>query len=722
MITSIRLKPVARAAKPAVAGLLLCPFLLANEERERTIELDALEVVSTATRTERLAKELPIRTEIISSRTFHAAAARDLGSAIEYLPGVRSEANCQNCGTAEIKMLGLGSGYNQLLFDSQPLFSGLASVYGIEQIPTAFIDRIEVIKGGASSLYGPVAVAGVVNILPKEPVKTSGKYDISVESVHGQPFFSSAGLYNWSNERNDFALSVYGQYNDHASVDLNDDGFSELTEKEFYTLGANAWLYPIESGKLSYNYSYSWEKRRGGDRLDLRPHHAQIAEQLEHNWHRGGVTWEQSNGAGGVYRLGASFSYVDRQSYYGGVGATPLPGQPGYEPTRYAEALEGSRLLYGYSDTMRYYLDSIFTQQVGDHYWSVGAQYQIDELFDEKRDERGNSLKSDGTLASVVGEDPIADDDYTNVGLFIQDEWMPARNLTVITGLRADRHSELGSWTLSPRAAVRYTSNENWTWRGSLSTGFRAPEIFDEDFHIEILDDPTRTRNSADLKEERSTSYSGGFVWTPAALGNRLQAEVEVFQTVIRDTFNVSDIVRVDETGTAYKERVNAGGSTVRGFETNASYRLSDRWRVDGGLTFVDARFDDSQEVLPGVFERQYLETPRWSGVTQLVYENEALFDVFLGVIYTGPMIAPKEVEGILNRDTDEFLVVDLTFTKHMDLRLANTDVHFDVVTGVKNLFDQRQSDLTSGPNRDTTYFYGPRFPRSFIAKATFAW
>ncbi len=714
----------ARGVLFAVTAIFLCWNLRTNasDASEEAFELDAFQVVSTATRTQRLAKEVPIRTEILAPELFQSAATRDLGSAIEYLPGIRSEANCQNCGTAEIKMLGLGHGYNQLLFDSQPLFSGLASVYGIDQIPTAFVERIEVVKGGASSLYGPGAVAGVINILPKEPVKTSGRYDVSFESVDGNPFFSSVGLFNWSSENGDMAASLYGQYNDSDSVDLNDDGFSEITEKEFYTLGINAWAYPTESGKITFNYSYSWEKRRGGNRFELLPHESQITEQLEHNWHRGGVAWEQGNGSGLTYRLAASFSYVDRVSYYGGVGDVTLPGKDGYDPLAYEEAIEASKLLYGYSDTIRYYFDSLFSSSHGDHYLSWGAQYQIDDVFDEKRDSLDRSLKSDGSLASSLGEDPIADDDYTDIGLFVQDEWMPAQNVTVIAGLRADKHSELEDWAVSPRLALRYASSEDWTWRGSLATGFRAPEIFDEDFHIEILDDPTRTRNAPDLKEETSTSYAGGFIWTPSKFDGKLQADVELFSTKIRDTFHVSDRVFTDADGSAFKQRINASGSSVSGFEANAAYRFSDRWQGEIGVTHVDATFDEAQEVLPGIFERSYLESPEWTGVAQLSYDNDELFDFFLGVIYTGPMIAAREVEGTLNRATDSFFVVDVTLVKHMDIEFSDTNLHFDITLGVKNLFDQRQKDLTSGPNRDTTYFYGPRFPRSIVAKANLSW
>ncbi len=712
-----------RMCLPMSANVLFFLSVLGQpREAENVVQLETYGVVSTVTGTERLANDLPIRTEVLTADLFLASASRDLGAALEYLPGVRVEANCQNCGTAEIKMLGLGAGYNRLLFDSQPLFSGLASVYGIEQIPTAFIERIEVVKGGASSLYGPGAVAGVINILPKEPLQDGQRLDLSYESVDGEPFYSTSLIRDWVSKSGDSALSIYGQFNDNEAVDLNNDGFSEITEKQFYTIGTNAWIYPTETGKLSFNYGYSSEYRRGGDHLDLLPHESQITEQLEHDWHRGGISWEDGNHSGFVYRLAASASYVERDSYYGGVGDTPLPGQIGYDEEAYNEALEASRLLHGYTDSMRTYLDTFFSHTTGDHIVSWGSQYQYDSVFDEKRDELNRPLLSDGSPANASGDDPIAEGDFSDLGIFVQDEWTPDPRFNLTTGLRVDKHSELRDWVLSPRLAIRHTVNPSITWRASVATGFRAPEIFDEDFHIEILDDPTRTRNVQGLKEESSASFSGGFVWTPPATENRLQVEGEVFRTELRDTFFVSDIVIQDSEGVNFKERLNAGDATVQGFEWNSSYRFTDRWSAEAGVTYLDARYEDAQEVLPDVFESSYLENPEWSGVAQVRYENDDFADFFLGLVYTGPMIVARETEGTLNRSTDDFLVVDLTITKHFHMQYAGKTHHIDILLGVKNIFDERQTDLTSGPNRDTTYFYGPRFPRSFVVRVGTDW
>jgi outer membrane receptor for ferrienterochelin and colicins len=87
-------------------------------------------------------------------------------------------------------------------------------------------------------------------------------------------------------------------------------------------------------------------------------------------------------------------------------------------------------------------------------------------------------------------------------------------------------------------------------------------------------------------------------------------------------------------------------------------------------------------------------------------------------MIYTGPMVAARELEESLNHDTGNFFVIDFSATRHIDIHLGDAELHMDLTIGVRNLLDHRQGDLTSGAERDTTYFYGPRFPRSFFITA----
>ncbi|MDA7611055.1 Plug domain-containing protein, partial [bacterium] len=132
------------------------------------ISQDFLEpVVVTGSRYKEYLKDTPVRTEIIDREIFQNRGIRSLAEAVEYSPGIRVETTCQNCNQQAIQMLGLPQQYIGILSDGLPNFSALAGVYGIEQIPAGLIGQIEIVKGGGSVLYGPGAVAGVINLIPR---------------------------------------------------------------------------------------------------------------------------------------------------------------------------------------------------------------------------------------------------------------------------------------------------------------------------------------------------------------------------------------------------------------------------------------------------------------------------------------------------------------------------------------------------------------------------
>lgn len=147
-------------------------------------------------------KDVPVRTEVIDRSLIQSTAARDLAQIIEYAPGIRVETTCSNCNTQSIQLLGLPQSYIAILSDGLPTISGLVGVYGIEQIPAGLIDRIEVVKGGGSTLYGPSAVAGVINLLPRESVRTGGSMDLNSALMQGDKVGDDLGggifgVYDW---------------------------------------------------------------------------------------------------------------------------------------------------------------------------------------------------------------------------------------------------------------------------------------------------------------------------------------------------------------------------------------------------------------------------------------------------------------------------------------------------------------------------------------------
>ncbi|NWF83810.1 MAG: TonB-dependent receptor, partial [Bryobacteraceae bacterium] len=163
-------------------------------EVEITLQRDAVleqSVVVTGSRTQSLLVEAPVRTELVTQEHVAAQGARSLAEALTAsLPGVRIENNCQNCGWTAIRMNGMEGPYTQILEDGLPTLSGASMVYALDQLPTEFFENIEVVKGGASSLYGPNAVAGVVNLVRREPRGNHLRLDAQAGSYRGRPEYS----------------------------------------------------------------------------------------------------------------------------------------------------------------------------------------------------------------------------------------------------------------------------------------------------------------------------------------------------------------------------------------------------------------------------------------------------------------------------------------------------------------------------------------------------
>lgn len=689
-------------------ALVCCLFLVPV----RAADVTTLErvVVSTATRTDRLLAEVPIRTEVLLREDLHLRAAVDFCQAVELLNGVRVESDCQNCNTTQVQLLGLGGAYNQILFDGAPLLSSLGGVYGLEQIPASLVDRIEVVKGGGSALYGPSAVAGVINLIPVPPRRTGGSIEAGV-SLEEEPIHQVGARVDAVSAKGEVALSVGANtwWND--AIDRDGDGYSEITERELATAGVQVWAQVTPIGRLRVQYQYTWEDRRGGNRFDQPEHLANVAESLQTKYHRGGVIWDQTLGADADLRVEYSFAHIERDSFYGGLGDVVTdPTQPGFDPDeldpdRAGSAANTASQQYGYTRNPLHFADTQVTHRWSNHATTGGVQFKWESVQDENRTFRGERALT------------LADERFHTTGVFLQDEWQATQTLDTVLGVRADQSSELSRVIVSPRAAVTWRPGAHWAYRGGVSTGFRVPEIFSEDLHVTTLGaEPRRIRNAENLREERAWTVMTGVEWRSSADDPDWTSDVTFSRTELQDSF-VLGPTEVDPAGVLFQRRSNAGGATVLGAEANVSHRLQRTLRATWGVAYYDPRYDKAQVVFDTTEEggdrtvesRRFLKSPRLTSVAQMVWTPSGRWDVYVGAKHTARMRVLSNSRGELVR-TPHFVVIDVGATHHQPIG----DRHVDVSFGIKNLTDDRQRDWETGPNRDSEYVYGPRFGRMY--------
>ncbi|NOY95370.1 MAG: TonB-dependent receptor plug domain-containing protein, partial [Chlorobi bacterium] len=216
--------------------------LLINLEPDN-IGLD--QVVVSADRNSKSRRETPAIVNSISAKLFSRTQNVTLSEGLNFSPGLRMENNCQNCGFSQVRMNGLEGPYTQILINSRPVFSGLAGVYGLELIPANMIERVEILRGGGSSMYGSNAIAGTVNLITKDPISNN----FSVSSSYGSTGVGVEGSGNAASDYNinlngsfvtdDFksGMNIFGFHRKRDPFDANGDGFSEIPSIENTTLG-----------------------------------------------------------------------------------------------------------------------------------------------------------------------------------------------------------------------------------------------------------------------------------------------------------------------------------------------------------------------------------------------------------------------------------------------------------------------------------------------------
>ncbi len=662
-------------------------------EAGKSLELDFIlledaiqlsNVVVSANRSEGNRKEAAVVVNVISPKTFESTNSVCVAQGLNFQPGLRVETNCQNCGYQQVRINGLDGPYSQILIDSRPIFSSLAGVYGLEQIPASMVERIEVMRGGGSALFGSNAIAGTVNIITREPDVNAVTLSNTTNAIGGEALDVNHS-FNASvvSDNNKAGILFFGSTRNRGVWDANGDGFSEVTSIRSKNLGFRSYYRTTNYSKLTLEYHHLSEFRRGGSQVDRQPHEADIAEQVEHLIHTGGIRWDLFDKDNRFkVSMFSSAQAIDRNSYYG---AQQDLNAYGY--TTDLSWLTGGQLVYSFSKLLWMPADL-----------TLGAEYNLNNLEDQ----------IPGYFRHIQQEVRIA-------SVYAQNEWKNAQ-WSILTGLRMDKHNLLNNPVFSPRVNIRYSPVESLSFRASLSTGFRAPQAFDEDLHINIAGgEAMLIVIDPNLQEERSLSYSASVDMNRQWGSVQMNFLAEAFYTELNQVFVLEEI-GYNADGIINFLRRNGSGAVVQGLNLEGILVPHTDFSFQFGLTLQQSLYREperwSEQVEP---QKEMFRTPNQYAYFTSNWKFLKASELSFSGTYTGSMYV-KHYAGNIPEDrvveTPSF--VDVTIKYAHDFKI-NGEIRGQWNAGVQNILNSYQKDFDTGPTRDSGYIYGPALPRTFF-------
>lgn len=668
------------------------------------------EVVVSASRQSQKRKEAPIFVSTITPKLFNTTQSISLGESLNYIPGLRLENNCQNCGFSQVRMNGLEGPYSQILINNRPIFSGLAGVYGLELIPSNIIEKVEVIRGGASSIHGSSSIGGTINIILKEPKRNT--YQVSTNfgttvvgskgsNANANDFTVSANATLVSDDHKS-GVSLFGFNRKRQMFDANNDSFSEIAPLENLTFGIRAFHRFGHRDKLSVDYFSIKEQRDGGNKQDYPLHERDIAEALTHDLNVIGLSYDRYFRTNDLLTVYGSGQFLDRDSYYGANQALDAYGNTKDRSynfgAQYKLKFENASLVTGIENTRSNLLD----KKLG----YIDTKKPIINPTD-------NSV-----TYNHIPNTTVSDQTSSTTGVFSQYE-MRVNKFKFGVGFRYEnyrvedlaKNNETKSGNVFiPRVNVMYDITKNLQARLNYSQGYRAPQIFDEDLHIETSGSrKVIIVNSPDLKQEGSHSFMASLNLNKLIGTTSTDILVEGFYTKLVDAFQ-NDIGEPDANGVVKYTRINAdGGAVVKGVNLEVKLKPLKNFLFNSGFTFQTSEYENPQEDFN---EKRFFRTPNVYGFFSFDWDFHKNLCFSSSATYTGEMLVPyfgtQNPSGELRTSTDFF---DLSSKLSYKTEVGTAKIEF--TSGIKNIFNAYQNDFDTGVDRDPAYIYGPTTPRT---------
>lgn len=696
-------------------------------------------VVVTGTRTPRFVKDVPVFTEVITSEAIEDKAAANLYEALEGTPGIRVEQQCQACNFSVLRMQGLGADHTQLLLDGQPLYSGLAGVYGLQQFSTAEIDRIEVVKGAGSALYGSNAIAGAINIISSIPRKTECQVGIELGEYNTNNYNIKAGA-----KKGDVSLFVFGQQNTGDAIDETGDGYtrdevyegdgiSDRVRTNARNGGFNLFLENLTGlDRLTFRGRILSERRQGGEMTDDLYENPFSAGTEDINTDRYSLETEYWRQFSSGFEVNASVSLAHHKrtatndTYLGDYEATHQDTVTADSIVSLSAPIEELRPYLADEDIYTGSFNTVYP--AGRHRFLAGTQYTHNKLEESGKYIASTDPENEDFGVSYTSFSNKEADDF---GIFIQDEITLTKKLEIVAGLRFDYHNsednfrgsgdiysegvkpvEFTESTVNPRFALKYTAATDLTVRASIGTGFRVPYGFSEDLHL--CSGSPRVYKGSDLEPEKSLSYNFSADYTKT----RGNASLNLYRTELKNKIDFSeaepDIAAI---GYDYQWK-NIDDAYVMGVELSGQYALSADLSLSGNFTVAEGEYDNVRADWVGTryedISRKISRLPETAGGFKIEYSprnwNFVLNGEYKGKMYID-LTEPADAADVKIKTTESFILLNAKISYKL---YGQYKLH----VGVKNLSDYIQEEKHID---DAAFMYAPVYGRMFYGGITFS-
>jgi outer membrane receptor for ferrienterochelin and colicins len=663
----------------------------AQQDTSTSMSKNVNEVVVTGTKTPRKKLENPVMVNVIDMKTLQNTQACNLSEGLKFQVGLRVETDCQTCNYTQLRMNGLQGGYSQILINGRPTFSALMSLYGLEQLPVNLIDRIEIVKGSGSSLYGSAAIGGTVNVITKLPKKSSFDMGSTLQLIGGNAIdWVNQGNISWVNDSKNSGVNFYLSHRKRDFYDHNKDSFSELPKIESYALGFGSFFKINENQKIEFSGSLINEYRFGGQMIEPPAFKALQSEERQHNIAIFGTDyqWNFKNEKGSLIFFGA-YQYTKRNHFTGVMPDSNILEYFANPP--YGNSDMNSFQLGG---QLNYLIPLLNKKNV----FSIGVEYNREKVNEQ-----------------IPSYNFFVNQTVTNLGAFIQSDWEIMPKVNVLTGLRIDKHSFLSNAVLSPRMAMVYKFNTNTQFRLGLGRGFRAPQAYDTDLHVAFAGGGvSRIQLYNQLVQEKSNSYSFSINYDKPLKNIIFGGTIDGFLTRLNDVF-VYENIGVDSFGEVFEKR-NGQTAIVRGLSLELRANYNRIAQIEMGMTIQESYYKQPVLIsnsLPTF--SSFLRTPNFYGFANLSINPSSRLMLNFNAVYTGSMhvLHLAQSDNLQDQLVQTPSFIDVSSKISYKFSVSAKALKLEVFGGIKNMFNSYQSDFDSGKNRDSNYIYGPSLPRA---------